>query len=256
MNPDESIHDPCRGRRCKSPGRHGLILESGLCACQRLRGYAEAMSDESGSLAERKPTAPAAPTAFLDLCHERDVRWPRRTERLVITEFTAQDLDEVWSYWRLPETTQWTSRRYEQPDQLLHRWETGRSKLVLRTHAGDVVGDLGARIQNAWAQEEVLPAARNTQAEVDWALAPAHQGRGYASEAVCALLDLLLTELGIRRIEAGCFAENTRSWKLMESLGMRRELHSVRESLHRDLGWMDGLLYGLLADEWSSRRGR
>ena len=31
---------------------------------------------------------------------------------------------------------------------------------------------------------------------------------------------------------------------------MRRELHSVKESLHRTKGWLDGLSYALLAEEW------
>lgn len=35
---------------------------------------------------------------------------------------------------------------------------------------------------------------------------------------------------------------------------MRRELHGVRDSLHRDLGWVDTLGYALLADEWRAAR--
>ncbi len=31
---------------------------------------------------------------------------------------------------------------------------------------------------------------------------------------------------------------------------MRRELHAVKESLHRTKGWVDGLSYALLAEEW------
>ena len=36
----------------------------------------------------------------------------------------------------------------------------------------------------------------------------------------------------------------------MERVGMRRELHTVRESLHRSGQWPDGMGYALLADEW------
>lgn len=31
---------------------------------------------------------------------------------------------------------------------------------------------------------------------------------------------------------------------------MRREAHTVRDSLHRSGRWLDGLRYALLADEW------
>ena len=53
---------------------------------------------------------------------------------------------------------------------------------------------------------------------------------------------------------ANCFADNTSSWRLMERLGMRRELHTVNESLHRSGQWLDGFGYALLADEWRAAR--
>jgi RimJ/RimL family protein N-acetyltransferase len=31
---------------------------------------------------------------------------------------------------------------------------------------------------------------------------------------------------------------------------MQREAFHRRESLHRDLGWVDSVVYALLADEW------
>ena len=49
-----------------------------------------------------------------------------------------------------------------------------------------------------------------------------------------------------------CFAANEPSWRLMERVGMRREAHNVKDSLHRDHGWQDGYVYALLADEWRS----
>jgi RimJ/RimL family protein N-acetyltransferase len=60
-------------------------------------------------------------------------------------------------------------------------------------------------------------------------------------------------DLGIRRVVANSFADNTASWRLMERLGMRRELYTVAESLHRTKGWVDGVGYALLADEWRAR---
>ena len=35
---------------------------------------------------------------------------------------------------------------------------------------------------------------------------------------------------------------------------MRREEHSLRDSLHRTRGWLDGMAYAMLADEWRDRR--
>jgi RimJ/RimL family protein N-acetyltransferase len=79
---------------------------------------------------------------------------------------------------------------------------------------------------------------------------PAFGGKGYATEAVRALIDLCFGPLRLRRLHADCFAANEPSWRLMERIGMRREQHTVRESLHRAKGWLDGLSYALLAEEW------
>ena len=64
------------------------------------------------------------------------------------------------------------------------------------------------------------------------------------------LLRLCFTELGLRRVTANCFADNVASWRLMERVGMRREVSAVRESLHRSGAWLDSMGYALLAEEW------
>ena len=115
---------------------------------------------------------------------------------------------------------------------------------------GQVVGDLMLQVEDSWAQGDV---ERPQQATLGWVLDPEHGGHGYATEAVAALLRISFEDLGLRRVRAYCFAENEPSWRLMERLGMRREEHSVRDSLHRTRGWLDGYAYALLADEWLAR---
>jgi RimJ/RimL family protein N-acetyltransferase len=53
-------------------------------------------------------------------------------------------------------------------------------------------------------------------------------------------------------VVTNCFLGNEASWRLMEGLGMRREVHAVAESLHRSGQWLDVVGYALLADEWRS----
>lgn len=88
------------------------------------------------------------------------------------------------------------------------------------------------------------------QAELGWVLHPDYAGHGYATEAVHALIRICFEDLRLRRITANCFADNVSSWRLMERVGMRRELATVRDSLHRSGRWLDGFGYALLADEW------
>ena len=120
---------------------------------------------------------------------------------------------------------------------------------------GEVIGDLMLAIEDAWSQTEVKELARGVQAELGWCLSPEYEGRGYATEAVNELMRICFEDLGLRRVKADCFADNEASWRLMERVHMRRELHTVRESLHRSGRWLDGLGYALLADEWRARHG-
>jgi RimJ/RimL family protein N-acetyltransferase len=99
-------------------------------------------------------------------------------------------------------------------------------------------------------QLDVAEQARGAQAELGWVVAPTHSGRGYATEAVRELLRYSFDDLGVGRVVANCFLDNTASWPIMERVGMRREAHAVRESLHRSGAWLDTVTYALLADEW------
>ena len=115
---------------------------------------------------------------------------------------------------------------------------------------GEVIGDLMVRVEDAWSQKEVVEDARGRHAELGWVLDPAHVGRGYATEAVRELLQICFDDLELRRVTAMCFADNEASWRLMERVGMRRELHAVADALHRSGEWLDSFGYALLAEEW------
>lgn len=124
------------------------------------------------------------------------------------------------------------------------------AKTMVVELGGRVVGDLMIAVEDAWAQTEVREQAAGVQAEIGWCLDPAYHGQGLGTEAVAALLRICFDGLGLRRVVANCFAANVASWRLMERLGMRRELYAVRESLHRSGEWLDAMGYALLADEW------
>jgi RimJ/RimL family protein N-acetyltransferase len=180
------------------------------------------------------------------------VRWPTRTERLTIRPATADDVDATWAFRRLPEVVEWVTHDVQTRDDYAEMFlapDRIATTLVMERD-GVVVGDLMIRIEDAWAQAEVADRARGTQAELGWVLDPRHGGHGLATEAVAELLRICFEDLRLRRVTALCFADNEPSWRLMERLGMRREAHNVAESLHRTRGWLDGLGYALLADEW------
>ncbi len=188
--------------------------------------------------------------------HLSAVDWPVRTDRLSLRPARVDDLPAVGAYRRLPEVSEWLPTAPATSDDHVARiagWPERLEKtLVVELH-GVVVGDLYLSVEDAWGQVEVADRARGTQAEVGWCLDPAHQGHGYATEAVAGLLRVCFEDLGLRRVVANSFAANTASWRLMERLGMRREVVTVRDSLHRTGGWLDGVGYALLAEEWRDR---
>ena len=184
------------------------------------------------------------------------ISWPVRTERLSLRQATKDDAEPTWSYRRLEVVSQWLTRasptlegyreHFEDPERL--------AKTLVFELDGEVIGDLMIAFEDAWSQAEVAERAEGVQAELGYVLHPDHAGRGYASEAVRELIRLSFEDLGLRRVTANCFAENESSWRLMERVGMRRELYTVKESLHRSGEWLDGMGYALLADEWTSMR--
>ena len=181
-----------------------------------------------------------------------DVPWPVRTERLLLRPAEVADLDATWQVRRHESSGRWLGvmpttlgeyrTHFTDPERL--------AKTIVVEHDGEVVGDLMLAIGDAWAQAEVSQRAHRTQAELGWVIHPDVGGRGFATEAVRAALRVCFEDLGLRRVTADCFADNEPSWRLMERVGMRREAHTVRDSLHRSGGWLDGYGYALLADEW------
>lgn len=184
---------------------------------------------------------------------EPSLTHPVRTERLTLRPATIADAGATWAYRMLPSVGEWLTEipvdqtayhaTFTEPERL--------AATVVVELDGELIGDFMLRVEDAWAQAEVKELARGTQAELGWVLDPAFTGRGYATEAVRGLIEVCFRDLGVRRIVANCFVGNETSWRLMERVGMRREVHAIAESLHRSGRWLDTFSYAILADEWA-----
>lgn len=108
--------------------------------------------------------------------------------------------------------------------------------------SGLLVGDLGTHFM----------ADDPRQVEIGFTVAPAHQGRGYATEAVAGILDFLLGPLRKHRVFASVDPRNAACIAVLERVGMRQEAH-FRESLWLKGEWVDDMVFGILASEWESR---
>jgi RimJ/RimL family protein N-acetyltransferase len=77
-------------------------------------------------------------------------------------------------------------------------------------------------------------------------------GRGFATEALTALMDHAFGTLDLHRVEADVDPRNDASLRLVERLGFRREGH-LRERYFVAGEVQDSVIYGLLAPDWRSR---
>lgn len=190
-----------------------------------------------------------------DLTAFERVTWPVRTRRLLIRPVTEQDLPRLYEIRAVPGVTEWLTGAPSSLDDYVARYGTPAriaSTLVVEAD-GVIVGDLFCSVESPWSQAEVRAEAEHTLAAIGWVVDPAYAGRGYASEAAAELLRICFDQIGVRRVVAGAFADNAASLRVMEKIGMRIEGCGVRESLHRERGWLDGVSAAVLADEWRAK---
>lgn len=87
------------------------------------------------------------------------------------------------------------------------------------------------------------------QGELGFTFAVAHQGSGYATEAVRAVVQYAFEKLGMHRVFSRTDARNLRAQRLLERIGFRLE-GELRESLWFKGSWATELLYAQLESEW------
>ena len=154
-------------------------------------------------------------------------------------------------YRNLPEVTRWLLRTEVDPGSYRAAWR--RSVQDRHDHSvavfldGVVIGTVSLEVVDAMGQPGMPP---RTEARLGYLFDPKYGGQGYATEAVRAMVAHAFDGLGVRRVTAGCFADNLASVAILEKVGMRREQHGIGDSWHAELGWLDGYTYALLADEW------
>lgn len=73
-------------------------------------------------------------------------------------------------------------------------------------------------------------------------------GHGYMTEAVNAVRDLLITQVGLQRIEIRCDDRNVRSYRVAERLGFVHEATLRREALGTDGAHRDTRVYAFICD--------
>ena len=178
---------------------------------------------------------------------------PRQTARLTLRPLTMDDADDLaerrsdpgtaeFQAWTLPYTLERAKSLIE--DVNGHPWPTPgewHQLAVVETASGRIVGDA-----------TFFLAEHGHTAEIGYTLHAWARGRGYATEAAAALIDHLVDEIGVHRLEASTHPENVASNRVLERLGFSLE------GIKRESYWVedvvtDDAIWGLLARDWSAR---
>ena len=161
------------------------------------------------------------------------------------------DVPEVLAWRNHPDVTRWLLRTTADADSMLAALRVGSTDTVsvVAESGGRVVATGFVDVLDGMGQDGGTEHLRS-EGLVGYLVDPAVHGRGVATRLAGVLLETAFADLGLRRVTAGCFADNVASWRVMEKVGMRREQHGVRDSWHAELGWVNGFTYAMLRSEW------
>lgn len=148
------------------------------------------------------------------------------TERLILRPFVENDAADVYEYLHKPEVNCFTCMKLNSIEEAKNEMKkrVGESDYyfaVVLKETGKVIGEIDAypEAEDQHANESF---SKDTFSPC-WMLNKAYQRMGYAYEAAYAFFDYLFKEKGARRIYAYTEDYNTKSQRLCEKLGMRRE---------------------------------
>ena len=144
------------------------------------------------------------------------------TERLLLRDFTTDDVEAVQTYAADPEVCRhvaWGPNTEEQTRAFLREVvaTSGRADRSSYTWAVTVAGAV------VGACSVLVSSVEHRRGEMGYVLARAAWGHGYATEAAAVVLEFARTDLGLERVEATCRPRNTASAAVLRKIGMQQE---------------------------------
>ena len=189
------------------------------------------------------PTGRSGPETAMELALHPQ---PRRleTERLVLRMYEPTELDALHALRDHESAVRWL---YDDPATI----EDSRARLARRIGltrfalTGDGIGFAVDRDGQVVGDASLaLASAEHLQGELGYIVHPDHRGRGYATEAAAAILDLAFDGFGLHRVIGTVEPRNVASARVLERLGMRREALLVENELVKG-EWQSEAIYAL-----------
>jgi RimJ/RimL family protein N-acetyltransferase len=178
-----------------------------------------------------------------------------RTARLVLREIVAGDVDAMHAWQTDPrylEHYPQTETARADTKALVDRflaWQAAPPRW--RWQLGVTLASTGALIGCAGVRRAAVDA---DTADIGYELDPRHWGRGYATEAVGALLDLAFGDLGLAELTAVAVRANRRSLRVLARLGFEIVEVIPPGPGRGDLPWPERCRARLTRASWEARR--
>lgn len=177
--------------------------------------------------------------------------WPKTINGVLLRDPNETDVEVIASFRNLPEVNHWLVATHESTEELGRRWLGVATSDVDFSCVAEVDGELagiGFLELEDGAGQPGRP--RGTEASIGYIVRPGFEGRGVGSAIARGVVEAAFLDLRVRRVTAGCYADNRASVRILEKAGLRREQHGRGDSWHDELGWVDGYTYGMLRAEW------
>lgn len=175
--------------------------------------------------------------------------------RLLLRRMERQDAKQIFRYWSDPEVVKYMNvPAFESPEET---WEMinmlnalSETEDTLRwgiesKQSGRLIGSCGF---NAWQLSGAY------RAEIGYELGKEHWGKGYMREALLLMFEFGFRTMGLNRIEALLFPQNSASIRLLAGLGFSRE-GLLREYQQDGDRFVDLYIYSLLKKEYKAKGG-
>ncbi len=168
------------------------------------------------------------------------------TARLELRPLSISDAEDLHLILGDPLVTKYldlpTSESLNQTRQFLAQWlyvlpEWHATWSIVHLQSRRVIGIVNYHHREIW----------NERLEIGYFLAQACWGRGFATEAVEALISHCFRSLGVHRIEATIEPENIAAQKLAHRLGFIKESQTLRHRRKVGGTYRDEIMFGLLS---------
>lgn len=173
------------------------------------------------------------------------------TERLRLRKFTMNDVDAMYNNWASdPETSKMLPWDVHKNKDVTNMVVSGWIKEYEDSFAYNWIVELKDTNEPIGSITGVKVNVRDETIEIGYCYGPKYWGNGYATEALRAVIEYLINEIGFRLVEAKHISGNPASGRVMEKAGMNKDVILRKRSINKDTKDINDLIvYSILKEE-------